>query len=258
MAGGLVVDGFDLGDIGLVVQSDLEGWRDSIGRVHQSRARPGRIGEARMTATARAEGRAITVVGYQKGEDRSTLLARRDELLWRLEGARELEVQFSDDLDRRFLARLNGKVRVEGIQPALASGTHRIEIPLYCEDPRAYETSETEVVVGSGDGDVDVPLGSAPVRPSIEVDVASFVLTYRDSSGTVLETLEVDGASATPVTVDMEAETITSSNGSELDNLVDGWFYSLDPHDGDYPTSTWPTLAVDAGTAVASYRAAYH
>lgn len=257
--GGIVVDGVDLEDaVGLVVQSDLEGWRNSVARLHQSRARPGRVGEARMTRTPRAEGRRLVVRGYQRAPDLSTLLSRRDDLLWRLDGVNDVEVKFSDQLDRRFTARLDGNVTIEGLQPSLSSPKHRVQIPLLCEDPRAYETSETQVTVGSADGDVDVPLGSAPVRPSIEVDVASFIVTYKASDGTVLETLEVDGASATPVTVDMEAETITSSNGSELDNLVDGWFFALDPHDGDYPSSTWPTLAVDSGTATVTYRKAYH
>lgn len=257
-SGGLFVDGKDLRDLGLIVQSDLEGWRHSLGRQHQSRGQPGRIGEARLTRTSRAEARRMVVRGYQRAPDLSTLLARRDELLWRLDGAQDIEVKFSDQLDRRFVARLDGPVRIEGIQPSLTAAKHRVEIPLRCEDPRAYETSETQVTVGSADGDVDVPLGTAPVEPTIEVDVASFTLTYKSASGEVLETLEVAGASATPVTVDMEAQTITSSNGSEMDALASGWFFSLAPHDGDYPTSTWPTLAVDAGTASVSYRKAFH
>lgn len=257
MAGGLQIDGFDMADIGFTVSSDLDGWRDSVAREIRSSGRPGKLGEIRLTERIRAFSRPITVRGFQTGADVSELLSRLDELKWRMWDGDEIQLVFDDQTGRHFKARLDGKISVGAIQPALSQKAHRIELPMVCDDPRAYETAQQSLSIASTDGDVDLPLGTAPVEASIDVNQTGFTLTYKDSAGNTVATLQVSGASAQPVTVDMADETIITPNGGEIGTLVGGDHFPFDPFDGDYPSDTWPTLAVSAGTATVTYQKAY-
>lgn len=257
--GGLRADGFDLASLGVTVTEGLRGWRDGLERTRETAARPGRVLSVPLTRAATTEPRRATVEAVQEADDVATLLSRRDELMARLDAADRVEVVFDDQPGRFLRARVDGSVRVRGVVPDLAQTAHQVSIPLVGRDPRWLADAETVVTVGSGDGDVDVPLGTAESLPTIEVSVGTFTLTYKDASGAVVATLGVSGASASPVTVDMEAQTIISANGSELDARVAGSrFFALDPRDGDFAASSWPTLATDAGTATVTYRKAWH
>lgn len=257
MAGGMLLDGFDTQDVGFTVISDLSGWRDSVARQIPTAGRPGRLGSLRLTSRIRAPARSTVIRGFQKGDSVAQLLTRLDELKWRAWNADEIQLVFDDKTDRFFRARLDGKLTVSGIQPALSQLVHRIELPMVCDDPRAYSDTQESLSIASTDGDVALPLGTAPTEATIEVDQTSFTLTYKDSSGATVATLEVSGASTQPVTVDMADQTITTANGGEIDVLASGDFFAFDPHDGDFPASSWPTLAVSAGTASVSYRRAW-
>lgn len=258
MAGALEVDGFDLGQLGLVVHSDLRGWRDGVARLHSSEPLPARLGEVRTTVERQAEGRSLVVTGTQRSVDGTvqSLLDRRDELLYRLDRADEIQVVFSDRADRFFRARLDGRPQVRGLSvAALAQEWHRVEIPLYCEDPRVWEATEDQQVVADTDGDTPLTLGSAPTPPTVEVDQPTFTLTYKTAGGVVVATLQVAGASTTPVTVDMGAQTIVTSNGGEIDTRVAGTeFFQLDPQDGQAyaATPTYPTVAVSSSAGAVS------
>lgn len=254
----VIVDGKDLSELGFVVDNGLSGWRNSLSIAQLWRRLPGRVAAIRATAEDQYDAREIVIPGTQVADSLAQLKQWEDELKWRLSRG-ELEVKFAEEDTRFYRAWLDGEVQVGGIQPVQAQRGHRVRIPLICPDGREWSDTEESVAVADTDGAVDVPLGTALVRPVVTVDLASFTLTYRDSGGTQQAQLQVSGASTTPVTVDMEARTITTANGGEIDTLASGDFFALDPRDGDYPSSTWPTVELSGGTGTATfvYRKAY-
>lgn len=252
----LKVDGYDLSTIGFRLTSDLSGWRDRYAADWASSVVPGRIGELLLASDPTIPARQVTLSAYQKAPDLATLLTYADALKWRLRPGQH-EFILPDQGARILRARVKGPVQFSPVAPALAQKTHRIQIPLLCHDPRLLADADTVVAVTNAAGDVDLPLGTAPSSPSISVSVASFTLTYKDSAGATLYTLQVSGASATPVVIDMTARTVTSSAGSEVDAIVSPRFFDLDPGDGDFLAAAWPTLACSNGTATCTYRKAY-
>lgn len=100
--------------------------------------------------------------------------------------------------------------------------------------------------------------GTAPASPIIRMMAATNpVLTYRDAGGTARATMTFTwtGAAGDYVDIDMRLPRIvkyvsgTASNGRSL--LASGTYpWAIDPQDGDYATSSWPTIEISNGSAV--------
>jgi phage-related protein len=179
----------------------------------------------------------------------AAMLTNLDELKWRLNQG-EIACKFEDQNTKHYNCYLDGNIRISGIQPAMIQIAQQIEIPLICVDPRQYLDSAEAVGFTTATA---MPMGTAKVEPSIDVSVGTFTLTYSGGA-----TLSVSGAASPPITVDMANKTITNSvSASVIGDLTTGNFFSLDPNDGNYTTSTWPTLATSAGSGTANYNKAY-
>jgi phage-related protein len=249
----MLVDSYDLSDLELVI-SGVTGWRDGVGTSWDQVQVPGRFGSIATALEPSYPTRQLVVTGTVLGTTVADLYSKLDQIKWRI-GLVEKEFAFVDDETRVFNARLTG-FQSTGIQPMMTQLGTTVSITLLMLDPRIYDDSPT--IVGSiGNSDVDLPLGTAPVRASINVTGSgSFTLTYKDSSAVEVATMTITGATA-PVDIDMDAQTITDAGGNAVDTLTAGDFFAFDPADGDYVTPDWPTLRCGSGTAQATYTKAY-
>lgn len=255
----LVVDGFDLSTIGLVVRRGSQGIRGSAPVSYPTRRVPGRPDAIRTATRPNYESRRLTVPASVVGATMTEMHDRLHELKLRLAPGPERTVRFVDDESVEFRARV---LQVDGqpTEPDQIQPRTDVAITFEADDPRIYEVAEQSIAI-SGTA-AAVPLGTAPVSPVIRLD-GSFtdpVLTYRDSAGTVVETLglSLSKAAGEWVEIDMASKTIVDDLGnSQIASLASGTFFDLDPADGDYPTSAWPTVEVSSGTGTVTYNKAY-
>ena len=143
-----------------------------------------------------------------------------------------------------------------GIQPELTQKAYDVALRFLVSDPRYYATSDTIVNFTTA---TDMPLGTALVDPVVRLTGGTDpVLIYKNSSAVEVARMEFTW-SGTWIDIDMDAKTILDNTGtSQIAALDTGEFFSLDPNDGDYPTSDWPTLEVSGGgSGTATYRKAY-
>lgn len=243
------VDGFDTSQLDLVVDNNLSGWRDAVDLRPRRRRVPNAYSHALISTKLQTRPRQLRITGNMVSVDVPTLLSNLDELKYRLNQG-ELQCKFEDSSTRFFKCYLDGSISIQGIPPAMIQIAHTIAIPLICLDPRHYD--DTPQAVGFSAATA-MPMGTAKVEPSIDMTVGTFTLTYSGGA-----TLAVVGATAPPITVDMANKTImNSSSASMISKLISGNFFSLDPNDGDFVASTWPTLATSAGSGTANYNKAY-
>lgn len=252
----LSVDGFDLATLDFQVDT-LSGWRDSISQKWPSAQVPGRFGVQVTASEPVYEPRQIVIQGAMVSADVSTLRSNLDAFKWRV-GRGQKTFTIVDDTSRDFNARAI-QVQTTSIPPAIIQRAVKIKLTLWMDDPRAYDSSNT--VVSSISSATDLPLGSAPSHASIEVTGSgSFTMTYKDYSGATISTLTITGATA-PVTLDMDALTITDGGGNAADTLQAGSDFPIifDPEHGDdiFGTPDWPTLELTSGSGTATYKKAW-
>lgn len=252
----VIVDGTDLSSIGDVTHFEVFG-RFGGHDVDWPSEQVPHVGEVVTASEPSERGRVIRMTFTVEAATRAALQALLDELKFRL-GPRQLRtVEFVDDETREVNGYVVG-VNFPPIHPHLTQAAVRMEVRLWLPDPREYETANT-VVSAIGATDKDLPLGAKPSEASIVVTgAATFTMTYKNSAGGTVFTLDISGATS-PVTIDMATGEITDNDGNAADHLVEpsDFPFSFDPDDGDFPSLAWPTLAVSAGTAVATYRKAY-
>ena len=252
----LSVDGYDLSALDFQVET-LTGWRDGVAATWPSQPVPGRFGVQVTASEPIYAPRQVVVSGAIVSSDVATLVAYLDELKCRV-GRTQKTFIIVDNTAREFRARVTQFVST-AIAPAIIQVGVRIAITLWLDDPRTFGTSDT--VVPSITSATDLPLGSAPSLASIVVTGSgSFTMTYKDYSGATIAALEISGATA-PVTIDMDAGTITDGSGNAAEHLVAGSAFPIvfDPDHGDgiFGSPNWPTLELTSGSGTATYRKAY-
>lgn len=254
----ILIDGWDAGQAGVVVTDGLRGKLDGPEARYPSVAVPGRISTVRLTSEPVYQTTTLRVPILVEADTRAVMLSRLDELKWRLAG-RDLRVTFVDDETREFRA-LQAALEAQSTPPDLSQRAVEMRLLLEMKDPRVYDTTDTAVALSTSPA--ATPLGTAPVGPVVRIDggVTDPTVTYRDNGGTVVETmgLTVALAGGQWVEVDMEAQTIEREDGTpHPEYLTSGTFFRLDPRDGDYPGSSWPTLELSGSTGTATYRRAW-
>jgi phage-related protein len=252
----LSVDGYDLSALDFQVET-ITGWRDGIAATWPSQPVPGRFGVQVTGSEPIYAPRQVVVSGAIVSADVATLVAYLDELKWRV-GRTQKTFTIVDNTAREFNARVTQFVST-AIAPAIIQVGVRVAITLWMDDPRTFATSDT--VVSSIGSATDLPLGSAPSLASIVITGSgAFTMTYKDYSGATISTLSISGATA-PVTIDMDALTITDAGGNAADTLGTGSDFPItfDPEHGDdiFGTPNWPTLELTSGSGTATYRKAY-
>jgi len=254
----LTVDGNDLAtDLGLIIDSRISGWRDMMGVQRKFTRVPDKIAQQQLTVQVQPAPRRLIVRGILEATTVAALNTNRDTLKYRL-NLGELTVTFDDEPTRYYKAYPDGPnpIQVTGIHPALTQLAEEVAISLVCYDPRQYEISATSV--GPFTADTAHALGTAPVGASFAVSGTTFTLTYKDSGGLTVQTFTITSATGTsPLTVDMENQTVLDNFGVKQDQfLTGGDFFLLDPNDGDYEASSWPTVAC-ASSVTSTYNKAY-
>lgn len=250
----LLIDGYDLSEIGFGLTSPMQDWRDGMWRQWEHVRIPGSIASALLNTEPESDVRPILLRGAQEADTVAELRSFLQLLKYRLY-KNEITVRFTDDEAVQYRARMAGRVRVTGIKKDLDQNAHIIEIPMECIDPRLYEVAQQAIGVTT---DTALPQNSAPVGVEFEVSVGTFTITYKNSGGTVIKTITITGAASPPIFVNMLNKSILNSLGDSVITAMTGDFpWDVDIlNDGDLITSAWPTASCSAGTCTARYNKA--
>jgi len=255
----LMVDGFDLSTLDFRVQS-MAGHRNMPEATWPNAPVPGRYGPVLLSYEAQRQARPITVRGVFDSTSLVSLYANMDAAKARMDGA--LRTYTVVDNEAREHRAYLLKWDAQGLPPELATPRTYVTLTLWCPDPRAYSTVDT--VVNFGATATDTPLGTAPTHPVIRVAGAASApaLVYKSSTGGERGrvTLNTTLSSTDWVDIDMGAGTLLNKAGASVSAVyattVSG-FFALDPLDGTYWSSGWPTVEVSVGSGTATYRKAW-
>ncbi len=130
-----------------------------------------------------------------------------------------------------------------------------VEITVRCRNPVAFSTSAT-TVTGSANTDIACALGTYRSRPVITLTTSTNPsVTYKNSTGTAIHALSITGSGT--IIIDCNLRTVTINGVPDDDALTGGDFFALDPQNGVYATSSWPTIRSSSGSVSATYTKAY-
>lgn len=164
---------------------------------------------------------------------------------------------------RMIEGRLDGAVVIRASNHPIAPEGAEVSFRVICSDAYWRDQEPTSRVLGATRA--TLPLGTAPSSPVIRLIGAATtpVLTYRDAGGASTRTLSMGTLNANEwYDIDTRQGTLTkyvSGTASEsLGAISAGDFpWALDPQDGDWTTSQWPTLEVSSGTGIAYWWKAF-
>lgn len=247
---------------GLIVETPSpQGWLDS--QSIQDRTVPllARAGSLIVSLNPLVKPRVVNVSGKMRAATNAALRANVL-ALQALVSRGTVELRFLDDATRVMYARCQ-TFAVVATGPTLSSTHCGVQMSFQCVDPYLYDLDAQ--VIGFTTLATSCPLGSAPSAPLIRVagPGTNPTITYRDIRGNAIRTmaLSITLAAADYIEVDSQLLIINKSVSGTITNgmanLSSGDFIALDPSDGDYSNSIWPTLEVTAGQASAHYRKAW-
>jgi phage-related protein len=219
----------------------------------------GQIGQV-VGAVGTGQPRTLRLTGIL----RASSIANRRTLLDQLNGDLGkglVEIRIADELDRFVLARFVGasfgsfsKIEYSGVNSYVT-----VELEFICDDPTWQDRFSQSVSFGSTR--TGMPLGRMPSWPLIYVEGATNpTIHYRSSTGDILYSMTFTKTLAADevLRIDMALQTIDEIDSgvrtNDIASLTSGDFFACDPYDGDPDASSWPTLEITSGTAVAYYR----
>jgi len=268
MAEILYVNGVDVSTLGVGVTSVGAAW--SSPTVERASASPFATFGA-IAATESTHAPLVLELGLLLDADRVDRVTDLDAVHRLFTGL--LEIRFGDT--DRVVYGLLEQGAVVGESGGAADWVHTrgplaLSWTIVCHDPLRYDQDVTGV--GFSSSAAALPLGTAPSAGLVTIYGAATnpTLTYRDQVGDAL--LPVSGDSVTmgftatlgaddALEVDLAAKKVTRIDAGvrsdALSTLTSGWFFALDPADGNAAASSWPTLEVSSGTALATYRRAW-
>jgi hypothetical protein len=128
----------------------------------------------------------------------------------------------------------------------------KVEVKIRCRNPIAYDMTPT-TVSGAVSTDIATPLGTWRSWPVVTVTTGTNpLLTYKNSSGATIATLQLTGSGT--FVVDMGAKTITLGGVRHDEALTAGDFFALKPVDA--PTGS-PSIRSSSGSISITYPKAY-
>ena len=256
----MIVDGTDLSTLGVVIE-DVRRYRDGVTMKLPNASVPGRFGHVLLTRLGRPDTRLIEVRGWIIPSDESltTLLSNNDKIKYLLRRG-DHNVTFSDAPTRYHIVRMETPQALT-VDPALIQIAHRIRWRLRAVDPRSFSTTQDSIAFSTATA---MPQGSAPTFPTINIVGAwsGGVITYKAFSGATVQTMDFTGVTVgagNTFSIDTRTGIITNNGIWQPDALVGGDFIVLDPNDGDFTASEWPTLEITGSpaSATAVYNRAY-
>ena len=248
MSGGMYVNGFDTGLIGVTVTNVVGATAKFAPR---TRKVYGRAGLVRTTVVPEVEPRTLTVGVVVRGATPAAMEANLS-LLAGLFLA-DVNVSFETTQDRYLRCVLTTLTIAPHTGPQFVNTTTGAVLSLTAIDP--YWQDASVVMNSFNTVAVAMVLGTAPSTPLLRISGAATdpVVTYRDAAGNAKQTLGLTITLAATDYLDIDCDTMTiqkSVSGTVTDalsTLASGDFLVLDPADA-------PTLEVDSGTGKAFYR----
>lgn len=160
-----------------------------------------------------------------------------------------------DDTSRRIRAR-RISCTYTSVEVPLGGSALRIEIAWRAIDPYWEDVSATTVSLSTSPA--ACATGTAPCYLTLTID-QSCTITYKNSAGTTRATFVLTGVSgAQTAVIDTLTRTLTHSVSGITPSLrTSGTYFVLDPRDGTYASSSWPTITLSSGTGSVSYRKAW-
>lgn len=225
---------------------------------------PGRAGQLAPVTDPGSAARTIVLSGPLHGSSNADVVQKLHALKALLGGGL-LELRRIDDPTIMHVGRLLSIAPVP-FGAALAATDYVLTVTIQCDDPYAYDVASR--IVAFAQGATPIPLGTAPSSGLIRIlpdpatgTAVNPVLTYRDITGTVRETMGFTRtlAAADYLDVDLSLFKVTRSVAGAPTNDIaaqtSGGFFALSPLDGG--SAVWPTLEVSAGRAALLYRRAW-
>ena len=261
MSRALIVDGKDLSDLGFVAEQ-FRGHRSMPLRSLPTVDVPGRVGPVVASNVPRYQSRRLTISGALDAGTFAEMQARLDEIKYRLEGAGRT-VTIADDETRQFRSVRFQEISATPFRPDLFQKQTALTIQGIAYDPRGYSTALT-VSTSFASTDTAMSIGTAEVGPVVRISGTAVnpAIIYKNSASVeqARVTLGTTIGSTGYIDIDLDLFTLLDETGANVSNLLNSTastFFVLDPLDGNYVTSAWPTLQVTAGSATATYRKAY-
>lgn len=215
--------------------------------------------------------RDFSIVFAIRTASQATLEAAIKALNYRL-GGPAVVVRSTMRTNQQLTARaIGGKVSY-GIGPQFVAPFYfQTEVPFRAANPYWKDTAAAAQSVSFGTTATALPQGTAPTRGTITIaasggSVVNPKIRYRNSAGTLLAEILFTHTILTGDALEVNADTGTirkrvSGVWSDAESLATAGFTlpTFAPRDGNYLTSTWPTieLAADSGAANGQGTAAY-
>jgi hypothetical protein len=254
------VNGRDIDDLGLVVLEYGDRWAGPS--YDRGAAQPfGSLGSW-PASEATVAPKVIRLQTALEGVTRANRQASIDNIRNHFRGL--LEVKFGDSEDRVIYGIVEaspGSGRWTGLGEIKADVA--LEFNIVCYNPLFWDT--TGSIIAFGSTRVEVPVGSAPSGGIIYLMGAATnpTITYRNHDGDSVETMGFTVTLGATEYLEINLDTLSIvkvSSGTRTDGdalLTSGWFFSVDPADGDVENTSYPTLEVDQGSATINYWKTY-
>lgn len=219
------------------------------------------------TAKPTVEAKRLRIAGFLTGSSLADARAKLDTLRGAI-GTAPCSIRTGWDTTREFWGVLVASPA--GPNSAYWQTYLSVELEFLLFDPYAYSTSLSTVNFTTATA---IPLGTAPAKGNVKSPTlitisgaaTTPILTYKSSAGVTLATMSFTGYS--PLSGDkieinlskgLVEKIVSSVRSNAMGALAAGWnFPALDPVDGVYSTSSWPTLEVNSGSGTITYYKAY-
>jgi len=229
---------------------------------------PRKPGVLISTSSPMSDSRRLRISGYVQGNSLSNATATLDTLK-SVVSKGIVEIKTGWDTARQWYGVLLDSPA--GPNSAFWSTYLAVELEFLLFDPFAYAT--TTSTVNFTNSATAIPLGTAPSTGqrtwggviTITGTATTPILTYKNYAGSTLATMSFTGYS--PLSGDLieinlgtglVRKRVSGVYSNTMGALAAGWdFPALDPNDGTFSASQWPTLEVSSGSGSITYRKAY-
>jgi hypothetical protein len=241
------VNDVDLGTYGFVLGA-LDGHADAPNLTYPSGSVLGLAGGIPFGTIPTAAPRVVTLGGHVLSADDATARAAVDSIKALTSGL--VRLRFADRTTQEYRGgRLLGLVAAPRAA-LLSNRAFDLTLAVQFLDPLRYTITPTTVTLSSTPA--ACALGTALTFPVVTVTGACTnpTITLKTSTGTTVGSLSITGSvgAGESLVIDCGAALVSLVAGGVSTPKLDWWtggdFFALDPADGVYATSAWPTLAI--------------
>lgn len=202
---------------------------------------------ARALGPSVEQPRRVSIRGLVRGSSPSDARTKIDALKLALSFP-PVQVSFADWATRYYLLRLDTfSVPAEAMGSQISKNL-RVEITMTAIPPYAFETSTTTVAGGAA-----MAMGTGPVRPVVTLTGANNpVISLKDKDANVVTVMALTLAGT--IVIDNDAMTILDDGVLNLNALVTGDFFVIDPADPKFQGSGPTINATGVSSVSTNYR----